>query len=153
MQGTPANFLQVQIIAMDGGVPMMETSHSLMLLLDDINEFSPKFEQPSYEESTQNTAPPNSYIIQVTATDRDGRDNVISYDIVPDTTSGSFTIDMNGVIRNTRFLDRLVSHIHFSDSPKLDFVYYKNCCISCTLCIYRSTLLLLLLRIMECQRP
>ena len=101
----------MQIIAMDGGIPMMNTSHSLTLLLDDINEFSPKFEQPSYETSAQNTAPTGTYLIQVTATDRDGRDNTITYSILPDTSSGNFTVDMNGVIRNTRLLESLVSNI------------------------------------------
>lgn len=109
MQSTPAEYLRVLIIAEDGGVPMLSAIHTLTLQLDDINEFPPVFEQPSYETSVQNTAPAGTYLIQVTATDRDGRDNIISYSLSPDTSSGNFIIDGNGVIRNTKRLDRQVS--------------------------------------------
>lgn len=101
----------MRIIAEDGGTPMLNATHTLTLQLDDINEFSPVFEQPSYETSAQNTAPPGTYLIQVTATDRDGRDNIISYSLVPSNSSGNFRIDANGVIRNTRLLESQVSHI------------------------------------------
>ena len=101
----------MQIIAEDGGTPMLNATHNLTLRLDDINEFSPVFEQQSYETSAQDTAPISTYLIQVTATDRDGRDNTISYSLVPDVSSGNFSIDPNGVIRNTRELESLVSHI------------------------------------------
>lgn len=90
---------------------MLNATHNLTLRLDDINEFSPVFEQQSYETSAQDTAPIATYLIQVTATDRDGRDNTISYSLVPDVSSGNFSIDPNGVIRNTRELESLVSHI------------------------------------------
>ena len=109
MQSTPAESLQVQVIAEDGGVPMLNDIHTLTLQLDDINEFRPEFEQPSYETNAQNTAPTGTYLIQVTATDRDGRDNIISYDLVPNFSSGNFRIDANGVIRNTRLLQSQVS--------------------------------------------
>lgn len=109
IQGTPAESLRVMIIAEDGGVPMLSVTHILTLQLNDINEFPPIFQQPSYARSAQNTAPTGTYLIQVTATDRDGRDNIISYDLLPDTSSGNFSIDANGVIRNIRLLDSQVS--------------------------------------------
>ena len=112
MQETPAESLMVRILAEDGGTPMMSTSHILTLQLDDINEFSPKFDQASYQTSAQNTAASGTYLIQVTATDGDGRDNTIDYSIVPDDFSGNFTIDMNGVIRNTRRLQSQVSYCY-----------------------------------------
>ena len=111
IQGTPAESLRVMIIAEDGGVPMLSVTHILTLQLNDINEFPPIFQQPSYARSAQNTAPTGTYLIQVTATDRDGRDNIISYDLLPDTSSGNFSIDANGVIRNIRLLDSQVSKI------------------------------------------
>ena len=109
IQGTPAESLRVMIIAEDGGVPMLSVTHILTLQLNDINEFPPIFQQPSYARSAQNTAPTGTYLIQVTATDRDGRDNIISYNLLPDTSSGNFSIDANGVIRNIRLLDSQVS--------------------------------------------
>jgi hypothetical protein len=109
VQGTPAESLRVLIVAEDGGVPMLSTTHTLTLLLDDINEYPPVFQRPSYMTSVQNTAPTETYFIQVTATDRDGRDNIINYDLVPDSSSGNFSIDANGVIRNTRLLGSQVS--------------------------------------------
>ncbi len=109
IQGTPAESLQVLIVAEDGGVPMLSTTHTLTLQLDDVNEYPPIFQRPSYMTSVQNTAPIQTYLIQVTATDRDGRDNIISYDLVPDSSSGNFSIDANGVIRNTRLLGSQVS--------------------------------------------
>ena len=114
MQSTPAESLRVQIIAEDGGVPMLIATHTLTLRLDDINEFRPEFEQPSYRTSAQNTAPTGTYLFQVTATDRDGQDNIISYDLVPNFSSGNFTIDANGVIRNTRLLQSRVSQDSYS---------------------------------------
>ena len=108
-QGTPVESLRVLIIAEDGGIPMLSATHILTLELDDINEYPPVFQQPSYMISAQNTAPTLTYLIQVTATDRDGRDNFISYDLLPDISSGNFTIDENGVIRNIRRLDSQVS--------------------------------------------
>ena len=79
---------------------MMSATSPLRLLLDDINEFPPMFEQASYETSAQTTAPNGTYIIQVVATDRDGRDNRISYSIIPNYSGPEFSIDANGVIRN-----------------------------------------------------
>ena len=107
-QGTPVESLQVLIIAEDGGVPMLSITHTLTLQLDDINEYLPVFQQSSYMTSAQNTAPTGTYLIQVTATDRDGRDNIISYDLLPDISSGNFSIDENGVIRNIRLLESQV---------------------------------------------
>ena len=144
MQGTPAEFLRVQIIAEDGGIPMLSVTHALTLQLDDINEFPPTFQRSSYSTNVQNTAPSGTYLIQVTATDRDGRDNVISYDLVPEISSGNFSIDANGVIRNTGRLDSQVSQ------------YTLTACINCIAkkyCICRSMPLLLLLRTTECQSP
>ena len=108
-QGTPVESLQVLIIAEDGGVPMLSTARTLTLHLNDINEYPPVFQQPSYMTSVQNTAPTLTYLIQVMATDRDGGDNIITYDLLPDISSGNFTIDKNGVIRNIRRLDSQVS--------------------------------------------
>ena len=79
---------------------MMSTVSLLTLLLDDINEFAPTFEEASYEISAQTTAPNGTYLTQVRATDRDGRDNIITYSIIPSHSGPEFSIDRNGVLRN-----------------------------------------------------
>lgn len=100
MQEVSPDFLQVTIIAMDGGVPPMRAESRLTLVLDDVNEFAPVFERSSYETNAQTTAPNGTSLIQVLATDRDGRDNRITYSVIPDPSGPQFSIDMNGVLRN-----------------------------------------------------
>lgn len=100
IQGTPADYLRVQIIAEDGGVPQLSDTSPLTLQLDDINEFAPVFEELSYKISAQTTAPNGTYLIQVLATDRDGRDNIITYSVIRDRSGPEFSIDRNGVLRN-----------------------------------------------------
>ena len=100
LQGTPADYLQVRIIAEDGGVPQLSDTSPLTLRLDDVNEFAPVFEQMSYEISAQTTAPNGTYLTQVLAMDRDGRDNIIAYSIVSNRSGPEFSIDRNGILRN-----------------------------------------------------
>lgn len=78
----------------------MSIESPLTVVLDDVNEFAPMFEEASYEISAQTTAPNGTYLIQVTATDADGRDNLITYSIIPDPSGPQFSIDRNGVLRN-----------------------------------------------------
>ena len=102
MQEVSPESLRVTIIAMDGGVPPMRAESLLTLILDDINEFAPVFDQDSYATNAQTTAPNGTNLIRVTATDRDGRDNRITYSVIPDGDPAGplFSIDANGILRN-----------------------------------------------------
>ena len=104
--------LEVRIIAVDGGVPTMAVESTLTLLLDDVNEFTPEFERSSYEISAQTTAPNGTYLVQVVASDGDGRDNRITYSLIPNPSGPAFSIDANGVLRNNERFPVITNRVY-----------------------------------------
>ena len=69
--------------------------------MQDINEFAPVFSSSAYSTTALNTAPANTSLLQVLATDEDGNDNTITYSIVNPNENGiSFSVDSDGVITN-----------------------------------------------------
>ena len=98
---TPSEDLEVLIIAEDTGFPILSSTSLFTLFLEDINDFPPVFSELEYSTTTLSTAPMGTSIIKVTAIDRDGEDNLVTYQFVPDNTTGiRFSIDENGIIRN-----------------------------------------------------
>ena len=106
MQGTPQEDLSVQILAIDRGTPPLTSTVTINVTLTDINDFAPQFSQASYTTTILSSAPVNTSLITLEATDRDGVDNMITYSILDDTegsdntTTISFSIDSEGVVRN-----------------------------------------------------
>lgn len=123
MQEVSPDHLEVTIIAMDRGVPSMRAESQFTLVLDDVNEFAPEFEQSSYETSAQTTAPNGTYLIQVTAMDRDGRDNRITYSVIPDRSGPEFSIDSNGVLRNNERFPVINNRV----SSQIQYYHYFCC--------------------------
>ena len=102
IQSTPSDELVVTILAIDRGTPPLTASVITTIILSDINDFTPEFTQPTYTATAVSNAPVGTSLIQVEASDQDGADNVITYNIltVENSTNIEFSINAGGVIRN-----------------------------------------------------
>ncbi|KAG8186896.1 hypothetical protein JTE90_023783 [Oedothorax gibbosus] len=82
--------------------------------VEDVNDNPPMFNQPSYNTSISEAAPPGMSVLQVRATDRDTKaTQYIQYHIVGNTTS-HFQIDVNdGTIYVKQPLDHEVKREHY----------------------------------------
>ena len=81
--------------------PLSGNSTVVIFQVTDINEYPPEFSEREYSAITLSSAPSGTRLLQVTASDGDGEDNVITYGIInQEMDSLNFTIDSNGVIYN-----------------------------------------------------
>ncbi|XP_050524905.1 cadherin-23 [Daktulosphaira vitifoliae] len=93
--------IHVVVQAQDYGVPPLADEAHVIIYVEDVNDFGPKFENPSYETSISEDLAGGSTILQVNAWDEDGSapNNVIVYRL----SSGAedkFVIDAySGVIK------------------------------------------------------
>ena len=98
---TPPSQYNLTITIEDRGLPPLSTSARVLFQLSDINEEVPQFSRGEYFATALSTTPVGTSLLQVSATDGDGGDNVISYSIETLGVSGlNFSIDSSGVIRN-----------------------------------------------------
>lgn len=98
---TEPNEYVLTVELVDQGVPALSSSAMLTVYVSDINEEAPVFSMSEYFITVLSTTPTQTSILQVSATDADGGDNIISYDVIDDMTAfPEFSIDSEGVIRN-----------------------------------------------------
>lgn len=89
-------YFNLNITAIDSGIPPLSSSKFVILYISDANDNSPIFDKNTYHSSILEVVPPGSSVIQVSAQDRDeGNNSVISYKISPspETHSDWFAID------------------------------------------------------------
>lgn len=85
----------------DRGAPLQQNSVNVTFLTSDINEETPQFSRSSYVETVLSTTPIGTSLLQVSARDEDGEDNIITYSIQNLVENDlNFTVDSQGVIRN-----------------------------------------------------
>lgn len=95
------NQYELTILLEDRGQPPQQNSATITFLVLDINEFRPQFDSNSYFEAVLSTSPVGTSLLQVSATDRDGEDNMITYSIQnPPENILNFTVDSQGIVRN-----------------------------------------------------
>lgn len=95
----------LNIIATDTGTPPLHASRSINLLVTDVNDNTPEFEQDVYEANVMEVSDPGTSVIQVFATDKDeGNNSLITYSLLKPANSNInwFQIDARSGLITTR---------------------------------------------------
>ncbi|KAG7314164.1 hypothetical protein KOW79_022660 [Hemibagrus wyckioides] len=102
--------LTVQVL--DSGTPSLSSTQTLTVLLVDVNDETPQFEQNLYRASVMENREPGEAVITVRAVDLDSGENAnISYSLFPGTGYEFFSIDsQSGRISTATKLDRELQH-------------------------------------------
>jgi len=90
-------------MATDQGNPRLTSSVFVYVALSDINDFTPQFSMDDYTATVLSSAPVNTSLTTIEATDQDRIDNTITYSILVDSNSTvmpSFSINSEGVVSN-----------------------------------------------------
>nr|AUG84445.1 fat [Platynereis dumerilii] len=107
------NSYTVQIEARDAGSPSLSSSTSVSIILRDVNDHTPDFEQTTYEVSVLESRPVNERFFSVSATDADaGLNGEVVYSIKDGNTRGSFGIFPDGVLYIASELDRETTDLY-----------------------------------------
>ncbi|KAG7484455.1 hypothetical protein MATL_G00049540 [Megalops atlanticus] len=100
---------ELRVMATDSGTPPLRAESSFTIQVTDINDNPPLFDQQEYKHTIPEVVYPGSFVLQVTARDKDqGPNGDVHYSILQDLGSHSdwFTIDpVTGIITTTTQLD------------------------------------------------
>ena len=108
-----APIYQLRVEARDGGQPPRTDDATIFLLVTDVNDNVPVFTQTSYSANLSESAPVNSFVVTVSASDDDsGENGVVRYRISENST-GMFAVGMeSGIVTTLAALDREVMAFH-----------------------------------------
>uniref|UniRef100_A0A8C3H5J2 Protocadherin-16 n=1 Tax=Chrysemys picta bellii TaxID=8478 RepID=A0A8C3H5J2_CHRPI len=99
----------LRVTATDSGTPPLRAESAFVLQVMDVNDNPPLFDQQEYKQSIPEVVYPGSFVLQVTARDKDqGPNGEVRYSILhsQDTHSTWFTIDpATGIITTAASLD------------------------------------------------
>uniref|UniRef100_A0A8C8SDR6 Protocadherin-16 n=1 Tax=Pelusios castaneus TaxID=367368 RepID=A0A8C8SDR6_9SAUR len=99
----------LRVTATDSGTPPLRAESAFVLQVTDVNDNPPLFDQLEYKQSIPEVVYPGSFVLQVTARDKDqGSNGEVQYSILhsEDTHSNWFTIDpATGIITTAATLD------------------------------------------------
>uniref|UniRef100_A0A8C0G234 Cadherin domain-containing protein n=1 Tax=Chelonoidis abingdonii TaxID=106734 RepID=A0A8C0G234_CHEAB len=99
----------LRVTATDSGTPPLRAESAFVLRVMDVNDNPPLFDQQEYKQSIPEVVYPGSFVLQVTARDKDqGPNGEVRYSILhsQDTHSNWFTIDpATGIITTAASLD------------------------------------------------
>ncbi|MBN3320699.1 PCD16 protein, partial [Atractosteus spatula] len=100
---------ELRVFATDSGTPPLRAESSFTIQVTDVNDNPPLFDQQAYKQTIPEVVYPGSFVLQVTARDKDqGPNGEINYSILQDhgTHSDWFTIDpVTGIITTAMELD------------------------------------------------
>ncbi|XP_076876271.1 protocadherin-16 [Brachyhypopomus gauderio] len=100
---------ELRVMATDSGTPPLRAESSFIIEVTDINDNPPLFDQQAYKQTIPEVVYPGSFVLQVTARDKDqGPNGDVRYSILPNkgTRSDWFTIDpVTGIITTATQLD------------------------------------------------
>ncbi|XP_063697447.1 protein dachsous [Culicoides brevitarsis] len=104
----------LQITAQDRGTPVMyQNTCNLTIIVEDLNDNTPRFEKPSYSVTVSEGVGIGHVVLVVKAQDADSGNNGRVYYSVQNETDSMFQIDSKtGVITTTGFLDREVKQFY-----------------------------------------
>ena len=114
--------MTLEILALDSGSPRLTGTGTLYVIVEDVNDHRPIFENDVYEFSIKENVPKNSQVGQIEALDKDKDENgKIEYSLIG---TEFFTINDQGVILTSENLDREAQVYHefqvlASDSSKI----------------------------------
>ncbi|XP_029027438.1 protocadherin-16-like [Betta splendens] len=98
---------ELRVMATDSGTPPLRAESSFVIQVTDVNDNPPLFDQTVYRQVIPEVVFPGSFVLQVTARDKDqGPNGDISYSILQGAYSKWFTIDSGtGIITTLSQLD------------------------------------------------
>ncbi|KAK1169607.1 hypothetical protein AOXY_G8441 [Acipenser oxyrinchus oxyrinchus] len=100
---------ELRVMATDSGIPPLRAESSFTIQVTDVNDNPPLFDQQVYKQTIPEVVYPGSFVLQVTARDKDqGPNGDVKYSILQDhgTHSDWFTIDpVTGIITTATELD------------------------------------------------
>uniref|UniRef100_A0A673T5X8 Dachsous cadherin-related 2 n=1 Tax=Suricata suricatta TaxID=37032 RepID=A0A673T5X8_SURSU len=101
------------LLALDDGMPVLSSSQTLTVLVLDVNDEAPVFQQNLYEASVKENQNPGEFVTRVEAMDRDsGINSRFQFEIMPGASSGLFKINPDtGEVVTTTTLDREVQEV------------------------------------------
>lgn len=95
----------LKVVATDTGTPPLHASRTINLMVTDINDNAPEFENEVYHANVMEVSDPGTSVLQVLATDKDdGNNSAITYMLVDtfETHSSWFQIDSRSGLVTTR---------------------------------------------------
>ena len=100
--------LNFTVVALDAGVPQLNSSAAVLVQVKNVNDNSPVFDRPSYSASIDENSPKGSRVLTVRATDADvGEFGRVTYALTGEH-SENFNIDLETgeiTVKNSKFLD------------------------------------------------
>ncbi|XP_048480707.1 cadherin-related tumor suppressor-like [Plutella xylostella] len=103
----PGTVMSIEVIATDNGSPALATKHSIIAIVDDVNDHTPVFDHTSYETSLFESTRVNTRFFAISASDADlGPNGRISYYISEGNTDEKFGIFPDGFLYVKNPLDR-----------------------------------------------
>lgn len=103
----PGTVMSIEVIATDNGSPALATKHSILSIVNDVNDHTPVFDHTSYETSLFESTRVNTRFFAISASDADlGPNGKISYYISEGNTDEKFGIFPDGFLYVKNPLDR-----------------------------------------------
>ncbi len=100
---------ELRVLATDSGTPPLRAESSFTIQVMDVNDNPPLFDQPEYTQIIPEVAFPGSFVVQVTARDKDqGPNGDVQYSILQnkETHSDWFSVDaVTGIVTTLTQLD------------------------------------------------
>ncbi|KTF84131.1 hypothetical protein cypCar_00009442 [Cyprinus carpio] len=100
---------ELRVLATDSGTPPLRAESSFTIQVTDVNDNPPLFDQPEYTQVIPEVAFPGSFVVQVTARDKDqGPNGDVQYSILQneETHSDWFSVDaVTGIVTTLTQLD------------------------------------------------
>ncbi|KAM6985192.1 protocadherin-16 [Aplochiton taeniatus] len=100
---------QLRVMATDSGTPPLRAESSFTIQVTDVNDNPPLFDQQGYRQTIPEVVHPGSFVLQVTARDKDqGPNGDVRYSLLQDKNTHShwFSIDpVTGIITTATALD------------------------------------------------
>lgn len=102
------NRYALNVTAADHGRPAKSSWQLVHIHVEDINDNPPRFMRPLYEAAVPENGPAGTFVVKVSATDKDvGTNGNLTYTIPEGIADGMFSVDsMSGTVTTTGPLDR-----------------------------------------------
>ena len=95
-----ASVVKFQVVATDSGLPALSSSVSVTVMVTDLNDNPPKFEQPAYDVTITDLAQRGQFVTKVIASDPDSSNaDQLAYSIVGGNVKQTFSMeDRTGIL-------------------------------------------------------
>lgn len=118
--------LNFSVIAYDSGVPQLSATANIEVVIENVNDMDPIFNQTSYEASVKENSPFGTHVITITATDDDDGDfGVVTYSLIGehstdfniDPTTGEITVGNSGILDREAMKDLTIQVLASDGAP------------------------------------